>query len=103
MKNISQINNTKILNTGLLEYSGYFYGSKLYKYGFRLLDLLLKDKDDFTNSFKGKMIINGHFGIEKIKGISNTEISFFESLLSLGPNLTNKTSTSFNTRSFFFK
>ena len=33
------------------------------------------------------MIINGHFGIEKIKGISNTEISFIESLLSLGPNL----------------
>ena len=87
LKNISQINNTTILNTGLLEYSGYFYSSKLYKYGFRLLDLLLKDKDDFTNFFQRKLIINGHFGIEKIKGISNTEISFFESLLSLGPNL----------------
>ena len=87
LKNISQINNTKILNTGLLEYSGYFYNSKLYNYGFRLLDLLHKDENEFTKFFEGRIIINGHFGIEKIKGISNTEINFFERLLSLGANL----------------
>lgn len=87
LKNIDQINNTKILNTGLLEYSGYFYNSELCNYGFRLQDLILKDKYEFSILPKEKIIINGHFGIEKINEISNTEILFFNSLLKLNAHL----------------
>ena len=87
LKKMNIISNTKIINTGLLEYSGYFYNSILSDYGYRLIDLLLINKKKLNLLSEEKLIINGHFGIEKIRELSDIEINFFHTLMNLDANL----------------
>lgn len=81
-----KISDTRIINTGLLEYGGYFYNSIVNKFGYRLFDLI-NSTDININKKNEKLLINAHFGVEAIKTLSNTELKIFESLLRFKPEL----------------